>query len=586
MTALPSGRLVRRAAALAAAVALCSLSIGSMEGANADKRKPAKQLELQVLSINDFHGNLEPIPATSSSGRVNQTPAGGVEFLSTHLDLLRDQAEDRGAESVTVAAGDLIGASPLLSAAFHDEPTIEAMNQVGLEVASVGNHEFDEGWRELVRMQRGGCLPDGDGADNQNSCPDPEQPFRGADFQYLAANVFHEDSGRNVLPAVEIKKYGKTEVAFIGMTLEDTPNIVTKAGVEGLEFTDEVETANALVVQLKDEGIKTIVMLIHEGGFPADPTAYNACPGISGPIVDINAGLSAEIDAVITGHTHQGYNCALPDPEGNERLVTSAFSFGRLVTEVDLTIDTKTGDAQRDLTTANNTIVTRDVAKDGVLTALIAKHKELVAPIANEVIGHLSTSSVTRTPDDSAESALGNLIADAQKADASLLEGGAAPEIAFMNPGGIRADLLANAAGEVTYEAAFTTQPFNNYDVAMDLTGAQVLALLEQQWSGPNAASPKVLQVSGIEYTWDQSNAAGAKVVQGTVLVNGEPLDPARTYRVTANSFLSDGGDGFSVFADATNKYFGGLDIDALAAFLQANDPYTPVPQDRIDVQP
>ncbi len=586
MTGLPSGRLVRRAAALAAAVSLCSLSIGSMEGASADKRKPAKQLELQVLSINDFHGNLEPIPATSSSGRVNQTPAGGVEFLSTHLDLLRDQAEDRGAESVTVAAGDLIGASPLLSAAFHDEPTIEAMNQVGLEVASVGNHEFDEGWRELVRMQRGGCLPDGDGADNQNSCPDPEEPFRGADFQYLAANVFHVDSGRNVLPAVEIKKYGKTEVAFIGMTLEDTPNIVTKAGVEGLEFTDEVETANALVADLKDDGVETIVTLIHEGGFPADPTAFNSCPGISGPIVDINAGLSAEIDAVITGHTHQGYNCALPDPEGNERLVTSAFSFGRLVTEVDLTIDTKTGDAQRDLTTANNTIVTRDVAKDGVLTALIAKHKELVAPIANEVIGHLSTPSVTRTADDSAESALGNLVADAQKADASLLEGGAAPEIAFMNPGGIRADLLANAAGEVTYEAAFTTQPFNNFDVAMDMTGAQVLALLEQQWSGVNQGSPKVLQVSGIEYTWDQSNAAGAKVVPGTVLVNGEPLDPARTYRVTANSFLSDGGDGFSVFADATNKYFGGLDIDALAAFLQANDPYTPVAQDRIDVQP
>lgn len=573
-------------------VAMFSTTSNAATPASAEDRTTAAEagatapVRLQILALNDFHGQLEPVSSTSSSGRINSTPAGGAEYLATHLTQLRQQAASDGSSTVTVAAGDLIGATPLLSAAFHDEPTIEAMNQMGLEISSVGNHEFDEGWRELVRMQEGGCIEDGDGAENQNSCPAGE--FSGADFQYLSANVLHEDTGESVLPGVEVKNYGGVPVAFIGMTLEDTPNIVTKSGIEGLTFTDEVQTANKLARELHSQGVKSIVVLVHEGGFPADRTAYNSCPGISGPIVDINDGLSAKIDVVVTGHTHQGYNCSLPDPNGDPRLVTSGASIGRLVTDINLTINPRSGEIDRGSAVADNVIVTRDVPKASAMTGLIAKYKELIAPIESKVIGRLAagTTVVTRTADTSGESPAGNLIADAQKADTTTVVDGRPTEIAFMNPGGIRADLQANTAGEVTYGAAFSMQPFNNYDVSMDMTGTQILDLLEQQWSGVNAASPKVLQVSGIEYSYSASAPAGAKVARSTVMVNGEPIDEARTYRVTANSFLADGGDGFAAFAQATNKYFGGLDINALAAYLAAHDPYTPQATDRIDVLP
>jgi 5'-nucleotidase len=556
---------------------------GSREAA----RHRTRKVNFRLLSINDFHGQLEP-STSSTGGAIEGTRAGGAEYLATHLKNLRQSSRAQGRRPITVAAGDLIGATPLISAAFHDEPTIEAMNAMRLRVASVGNHEFDEGWRELLRMQNGGCIKDGkNGRDNQNSCPDGK--FEGAEFQYLSANVFREKTGRTLLPGVSVRRYKGVPVGFIGMTLENTPNIVTKSGVKGLRFTDEVETANRAAKQLYRDGVKSVVVLVHEGGFPSAP-GFNACPGLSGPIIDINEGLSPRIDMVLTGHTHQPYNCTLADPAGAPRLVTSAASTGRVVTKIDLTVDRKTREIDRKFAEANNRIVTQDVDKSSFMTRLIAKYKELVAPIENEVIGELAAGegSVVRTADASGESELGNLIADAQKADATLLEGGAAPDIAFMNPGGIRADLIAEPNGDVTYGAAFTTQPFNNYDVAMDMTGAQILELLEQQFSGVNAASPKVLQVSGIEYTYSSSAPAGSKVVTSTVKVNGVDINEGQTYRVAANSFLSDGGDGFSVFADATNKYIGGLDIDALAAFLQQpeNTPYTPVATDRIDIQP
>ena len=561
-------------------------------------------VKLDLLAINDFHGNLEVIPPTSSSGRINNTPAGGAEFLARHLRMLRHQAEANEAHTITVAAGDLIGASPLISAAFHDEPTIETMNKIGLDVASVGNHEFDEGWRELRRMQRGGCLDDGDGENNQNSCPDPSQPFRGADFQYLAANVFWEEQGNKPLPtlfpATKVMRVGGVKVGFIGMTLEGTPDIVTKAGIEGLEFRDEIQTANRLVPKLRAQGVEAIVVLLHEGAVPTDPTAYDGCTGVSGPGLDIAQNLSPRIDVVISGHTHQPYNCTVQDPAGQPRLLTSASSFGRIVTDVHLLVNPRTDDIVRPAAYAQNKIVTNtDVQPVPAITELIGKYKTLVEPIANEVIGHIEPGDVvTRTADadGSGDSPLGNLIADAQKADESTIPpdgpaAGVVPQIAFMNPGGIRADLLENAAGDVTYGAAFTVQPFNNYDVSMDLTGQQILDLLEQQWSGANETAYKILQVSGITYTWDDSQPAGEKVVPDSVLVDEnrdgvveEPIDPAATYRVVANSFLSDGGDGFGVFAEATNKYFGGLDIDALTAYLGANDPYAPTATDRIDV--
>lgn len=569
--------------AAAAAVVLGLATGGTVTEAAPAKPKPT-HTQIQLLALNDFHGNLAPNPPTSSSGNINGIPAGGAEYLATHLEQLRAAAKAQGQETATVAAGDLIGASPLLSAAFHDEPTIEAMNAIGLEAASVGNHEFDEGWHELLRMQYGGCLNDGDGQNNQNSCPDKKSKFKGADFDYLSANVFFENTQKTLLDPYTVKKFRDGQkVAFIGMTLENTPNIVTKAGVEGLTFTDEVETANKLVPKLKKQGIQSIVVLLHEGGFPADPRAYNSCPGISGPVTDIAKNLDPAIDAVISGHTHSAYNCSINDPAGKPRLVTSAASFGKLVTEVRLSIDNKTNDVDRLNTIANNRIVTQDVPKNRELTKLISKYQTLVAPIESKVIGHITTPSIVKTPDDSQESPLGNLIADAQLADPSTVTNGKTPVVAFMNPGGIRADLASNN-GAVTFGHAFTVQPFNNFLVSMDMTGTQLKALLEQQFSGVNQASAKVLQVAGITYTYNPAAAPGSKVVAGSIKIAGQPLVDGTTYRIVTNNFLSDGGDGFPAFTMATNKFFGGLDIDAFANYLTAHDPYTPGPTNRINI--
>ena len=580
-----TAQAARTAQVAPATTAAAPFASAGTEAVQQQRPGPSRKVLLQILALNDFHGQLEK-STSSSSGAINGTPAGGAEYLTTHLRQLRRKALANGRSSITVAAGDLIGATPLISAAFHDEPTIEAMNRLGLRISSVGNHEFDEGGRELLRMQRGGCLDDGDGANNQNSCPD--HTFKGADFQYLAANVERTSNGRTIFPAVSVKRFKGVPVGFIGMTLQNTPNIVTKSGVRGLRFTDEVRTANRVAKRLDRRGIRSMVVLVHEGGFPADPSAYNSCPGISGPIVDINRGLSPRIDVVVTGHTHQAYKCRLEDPDDNRRLVTSASSLGRLVTDIKLSISRRTGDVIRPSERASNRVVTQDVRRARGISELIAKYSKLVLPISSEVIGHLAggATAVTETVDESQESPLGNLIADSQKADPSTVTGNRPTEIAFMNPGGIRSDLTAGAGGAITFGSAFTVQPFNNYLVSMDLTGAQILALLEQQWTGENAAEPRILSVSGLTYSYRGTGPGPYELLPQTVRVNGTALDEGRTYRVVANSFLADGGDAFSEFTEATGTFFGGLDIDALADYLKANDPYTPGPTDRITLAP
>ncbi len=599
-----SGRL-RRGLAVAAglsALAAATLPATAVAGQDATRGEArqtydrsadrADRVRLDLLAINDFHGNLEPIDPISSSGRINTTPAGGAGYLATHLDRLRARATYNDAETLTVAAGDLVGASPLLSAAFHDEPTIKALNRMGLDIAAVGNHEFDEGYRELKRLQRGGCLPDGAGEDNQDSCP-AGTGFAGAKFQYLAANVIKKSTGNSILKSTTVRDVDGVKVGFIGMTLEGTPDIVSQAGIQGLRFDDEVRTANRLVPRLQERGVESIVVLLHEGGYPADPTAFDGCPNLSGPVVDIADRLDAEIDAVLTGHTHQPYNCSIDDPNGRPRLVTSASSFGRIVSDVHLLLNERTGDVVRRGAWAQNHIVTRDVQLDEGIGNLISLYRDLVEEIASEVIGYASRTVVrTPDPDGSMDSELGNLIADSQRLfDGAVAPGDTGPaDVAFMNPGGIRADLVVTNGNEVTYGNAFTVQPFNNYVVSMDMTGQQIQDLLEQQFSGANAGAFRVLQVSEtLTYTWDESEPAGSKVIDSTVEIDGQPVVAGDTYRVIANSFLSDGGDGFSVFTEASDKYVGGLDIDALQEFLTENsspaDPYVPTPTDRIEVQ-
>lgn len=591
------------------ALAATALATSTSQAAPQPVDDTDRFVDVQLLSFNDFHGNLEA-PA-GSSGRVvvghrigpDGKPAdvtenaGGVEYLATHLAAAR-QGRPR---SFTVAAGDIVGASPLLSAAFHDEPTIEAMNALRLDATAVGNHEFDEGYQELLRLQHGGCLDDGDGRDNQNSCAAHE--YAGADFDFLAANVEDEQTGRTILPAYTIKRVDGVRIAFIGMTLEATPDIVTASGVRGLRFTDEVETANALVPQIKAQGVEAIVVLLHEGGAPAkerwtapDGTSYDVnptydytCAGggslipAQSPILPIAANLDPEIDVIVSGHTHQPYVCEFADPAGQPRVVTSASSFGRLYTDTELTYDRRFREIVRPSVRSTNRIVTRTVARDLTMSTLIGTYNDLVRPIASRVIGTIS-QDVTRTTNTAGESALGDLIADAQLADPSTVVDGQAPVIAFMNPGGIRTDLIATQSkygepvGAVTYEEAFSVQPFNNYLVSLTLTGQDIYDLLAQQVTGANAGAPKVLQVSrGFAY---RLGATGA--VDGTVTLDGTPIDRAASYRIVTNNFLADGGDGFPAFTKGTGKYFGGLDIDAFAAYLTAASPYTPGPLDRI----
>ena len=544
--------------------------------------KPSPTVDVQILAVNDFHGNLEP-PA-GSSGRIGTINAGGAEYLATHINTLRALNPN----TVVVSAGDMIGASPLLSALFHDEPSIEAFNAMGLDFNAVGNHEFDEGFVELLRMQKGGCHP-------VDGCLDGDD-FAGAKFKYLAANVVFndddeddDDSKKNkdedlktLFSAYRIREFNSVKVAFIGMTLEGTPGIVTPSGVAGLTFLDEADTVNALIPELKKEGVQTIVVLIHEGGAQVAPAPYNGCVGISGAIVDIVNRFDPEVDVVISGHTHNAYNCMI-----NNMLVTSAASFGRVVTDVDLKINRKSGEVVS--MSANNNIVTRDVAKDGFITALIAKYNAIAAPLANRVIGAI-TATITRTNNAAGESALGDVIADAQLfATADAANGGAV--IAFMNPGGIRTDLnyASSAAGEgdgkVTYGESFAVQPFGNNLTTISMTGAQIKVALEQQFDNPAVGQSRILQVSnGFTYSWSLSAPVGSKI--SNMMLNGVAISDTSTYRVTVNSFLADGGDNFFVFKDGTDRLGGAVDTDALEKYFVAFPLVAPGPQNRITLLP
>ena len=577
---MPRPRLTLVATALVSAAALGA----SVTAASASSPKPPiiqdrSTVEVQVLALNDFHGNL--LPPAGSSGRVGPTVlAGGAEYLATHVKNL--EATNRN--SLVVSAGDLIGASPLVSALFHDEPTIEAMNLIGLDLNAVGNHEFDEGATELRRMQDGGCHP-------VDGCLDGD-PFAGADFDFLAANVVDDATGQTLFAPYSIQNFTGARVAFIGMTLEGTPTIVSAAGIAGYSFRDEADTVNALVPELRRRGVESIVVLVHEGGaqtVAADPTTINTCAGISGPIVDIVNRLDDAVDLVVSGHTHQAYNCQI-----DGKAVTSAYSFGRVVTDIDMKVDRRTGDTTS--ISVNNRVITRDVDKDPRITSLIDRYSTIAAPIANRPIGQI-TADITRANDDSLEQALGNVIADGQLEATNEPDTGAAV-LALMNPGGVRADLTyaSSAAGEgdgvVTYGEAFTVQPFGNALVTLTLTGAQIETILEQQFCGTNSTATRVLLPSaGLHYTWDLSEGSAsdptcARDVVTGITLNGTPLDPAASYRVTANNFLTDGGDGFTGFLAGTDRLGGDVDTDAFEAYITEFGPLAPALRDRIDVQP
>ncbi len=565
-----------------------------------------KKVDVQILSFNDFHGHLEANDAPQSPlpGSCEVTPkpnpctppVGGVEYLASHVEALR---ADQPRSTLTVAAGDLIGGSTFLSGLFQDQPAIEALNELGLDVSSVGNHEFDEGTDELLRMVNGGCQASGCFKDSAGN----DIPYAGADFDYLAANVVKKSNGKSLLPATSIKNVKGVRVGFIGMTLEATPSLVRPDGVASVSFLDEVETANKQARALKKRGVESIVVLLHEGGYQTG--TFNDCVGISGPIVDIAGDLHSEIDLVVTGHTHQPYICNVPDPAGDPRMVTSASSYGQVLTETHLAINKRTGDVIRDEVTAANHLVTRDLAKDAGETKIIEFWNALAAPLAARVVGTLAPDTDI-TGDSSTcrceETPMADLVADAMLWGTRAPEDGGA-QISFMNTGGVRGSLRYNGIlngeqpGEITFAETYAVAPFNNILVTVDMTGDQIEAVLNQQFQRIPARGSRPMLSLGVsngftyEWAWEGATPApnaqptaattGGHVVPGSMKLNGVPLAGSQTYRVATLNFLTEGGDSFSVFTQGTNKVGGAEDLENLADFFTAHPGLTP-PADRV----
>lgn len=541
-------------------------SLGSLEASKHDK----DTIEIQILAINDLHGQLEPpvsemVIGYNETGAPIRANAGGLEYLTTYIKKLRSENPN----TLVVSAGDNIGASPIISSRFHDEPTIKALNIIGFNFSAVGNHELDNGPNEIMRIQNGGCHPT-DGCLGNSS-------FEGAHFQYLAANIVNETTNATIFPAYKITCVQGVPVGFIGVALKDTPSIVTPSKVKGLKFLDEAETINKYAKKLKHMGVKTIVVIIHDGGYQEG--LYNESLNMSGPIVDVVNATDPEVDAFITGHTHQTYNANI-----DGCIVTQAGSAGTVLTDVDLVISNKTHDVVKEK--SRNIIVSRDVPKDPEVSELITEYKDLVAALANRVIGNI-TSDITAVMSNSGESALGDVIADAQLYATSDPEDGGAV-VAFANPGGIRADLIYNQQsaselpGEVTYGEVFSVQPSEISLVTMTLNGTQIDTLLEQQLDNP---TPRILQVSkSFSYAWNESAPAGNMIDISSIKINGTTIDPSSPYRVTVNNRMADGSYNLFVLKEGVNRTEGPLVRDALVNYIAAVSPVTPGPMNRIAV--
>jgi len=535
--------------------------------------KPAGNVNVQILAVNDFHGALDASLTKPTSATSSWYYRGGAEYLANFVNT----AVATNPNTIKVSAGDMIGASPLLSSIFHDEPTINAFNLMGFEFSAVGNHEFDEGWQELLRMQNGGCHP-------VDGCISGVPVFTGATFKYLAANVIRLDNGETLFPSIMVKQFGSIKIGFIGISLESTPMIVVPSGVAGLEFQPEVDAINQYVKYLKDtEGIKAIVVLLHDGAGAA--LTINSC-NLSDPFFsNVVMKVDPEVDALITGHSHNAYNCQVQVKKNYDpMLVTSAGYNGRYLTDIDLTIAGTNG--QVIAKTATNIPVETpylSAVPDAAMTALLAPYRAIAVPIANHVIGSIA-ADITGNGISNAESALGDVIADAQLAATVPADAGGAV-VAMTNPGGIRTNLLyAQSVGEgdgnVTYGEAFAVQPFSNTLVTMSLTGAQLKAVLEQQ-----ATAAKTLQISAsLTYTWTKSAAVESKV--SNLMINGVAVDPTASYRVTVNNFLAAGGDGFTRLTAGTDLFTGGVDLDAFVNYITAHSPVAPGLMNRITVLP
>jgi len=529
-----------------------------------------ESVEVQIIALNDLHGQLEPPSGSvtlyyNKTGNPYQAQVGGIEYLATQVKGLKATNPN----TVIVSAGDNIGASTLLSSLFHEEPTIEALSQIGLEYSAVGNHEFDNGVEELARMQYGGC-------NRTDGCRDGKR-FAGAGFRYMTANVVNESTGKTLFPPYQIQDIQGIPVAFIGVALKDTPSIALSSEIAGLKFLDEADCINAAVRELKQKGVKAIVVLLHDGGYQSGLPDESL--NLRGDFLDVINRTDDEVDIFVTGHSHQAYISRV-----DGRLVTQADWKGHFLTDIDLTLSKETGDVVA--AQAKNVAVTRSVPKDPDISKMVERYSALAAPLAEKAIGSIK-SSIIKDAKTSGESALGDVIADAQLYATAETERAVA---AFMNPGGIRSDLIYNSSDKglpenVTYADAFSVQPFSNTLVTMNLTGSQIDKLLEQQFDNPQAGENRILQVSrGFAYTWSQSAPTGGKVDINSIKIEGIPINANSSYRITVNNFLADGGDNFEVLTAGTNPIYGAVDLEALVEYFKAFSPISPGPMDRIKV--
>lgn len=534
----------------------------ALDATAARTAQPAKPMTgsvaVKVLAINDFHGNLLPpaggikLPDPQNPDKTITLAAGGAERMATVVA----QIKAKNPNHVFVAAGDLVGASPLLSALFHDESTIESLGMMGLDLSSVGNHEFDQGIDELLRKQRGGCHP-------KDGCKGPTE-FKGAKYQYLAASTIDEKTGQSVLPAYAIKRFDGVPVGFIGLSLKGTPELVSPTGIRGLRFDDEAETINRLVPELDRQGVHAFVVLIHEGGYPTG--GINDCPEISGPIVDIVKKLDKRVGLIVSGHTHRAYNCRI-----DGRLVTSGDKYGTLVTEIDLTLDRATGTMTE--VRANNVVVRPETAKDPRQTLLISSYQHVAQPLIERKVGFLAQALSKEGNDrnDGGGTTMGQLVADAMLAATRAPENGGA-QVAFQNIGGVRTGLIHRADDTVTFGDLFAALPFSNALVVVELSGAQLQAVLEEQWWANDPKKFLPLQTShGFNYRWDNRRPFGSHVVPGSMTLNGRAITPDQKIRVAINNFLQVGGDSFKTFTTARLVQTGPMDVDALEAYFKAH---------------
>ncbi len=557
---------------------------------------PPAPVEVGIVAINDFHGAIEPpnqsVFMPGPDGETVGVPAGGAAYLASAIDSIRA----RHPNNVTVSAGDLTSASQFASSLYLDEPAVGAMNRIGLEFNAVGNHEFDNGDKELLRLQNGGC------AKNTRRAPCAVEPFTGARFKYLAANVVTEN-GTTLFPATGTKSFGtgarKVTVGFVGLTLKGTSGLVLPDAVAGLTFGDEADAINRAADTLRAEGADAVVVLLHQGGRTGGDPDPQGCEALSGDILPILDRLSTKVDVVVSGHTHWAYICERELPgRTTPLLLTSAGVYGELVTDITLDIDPVTNHVvaksaanvivqSKPYTASRGPVANTDIVPRfeprADIAAYVGKYVDASKAYSNRKVGSIA-GTATRPSEGGGNTggSLGNLIADAQLA--ATRDAGA--QIAFMNPFGIRAPAVIGPAadGSVTFGELYQIQPFNNELVTMSLTGAELKAVLEQGFD--EEAPMQVLTPSqGFVYRYDLSKPVGQRIVDMTL--NSKPIDPAATYRVTVSNFLAQGGDSFTLFAKGRDTVRGGVDLDALQDWL-AVKPARAVPEDNrnVDITP